>query len=95
MRTLLLAAAVPAFLMTSAFACDYGKQAQTQSQISVAACQGNGCFVPDEPADPTLPPASNTRDERVPGDATQACNGSGCAKPQPRPQLTACVGNGC
>ena len=95
MRTLLLAAALPAFLITNAVACDFGKQARTQDQLSVAACQGSGCFVPDESSDPTLPPASSIRDDRVPGDATQACNGNGCAKPQPRPQIAACVGSGC
>ena len=55
MKTILLAVAVP-FMISSAFACDFGKQAETAAPATVA--------VSETQADQQASPAT-TRDERA------------------------------
>ena len=42
MRLLLATAAIPAFLLTSALACDFNHEAKTQATVTVADGNGNG-----------------------------------------------------
>ena len=94
MRLLLATAAIPAFLLTGALACDFNHEAKTQATVTVAdgnGCAGSGCMV-SGPQDPTAPRSSV--DTRVPQTPADGCSGSNCANTQPRLQIADPNGGG-
>ena len=68
MRSLLLGAALPALLLTGAFACDFNREAQQDQPTTVVAdCGGSNCMDPtaSEPSaakKPTLQASGNKPD---------------------------------
>lgn len=65
MRLLLATAAIPAFLLTGALACDFNHEAKTQATVTVAdtrvpqvpadGCAGSNCAEPQPPLQLTDP----------------------------------------
>jgi hypothetical protein len=77
MRSLVLGVAVPALVMTGAFACDFNREARQDQPTVVADCSGASCMV-SEPTDPAVPDPS-AADKRVLVDPVQECAGGTCA----------------
>ncbi|HWX34494.1 MAG TPA: hypothetical protein VNZ53_44585 [Steroidobacteraceae bacterium] len=82
MRSLLLGAALPVLLLTSALACDFNREARQDQPTVVADCTGSGCMVSD-PTDKTVPEPSAAYRRAAPADPVQDCTGSNCKKPDP------------
>jgi hypothetical protein len=81
MRSLLLGVAVPALMITGAFACDFNREARQDQPTVVADCAGSGCTV-SVPTDPTAAEPS-AAEKRISADPVQDCSGGTCANPNP------------
>jgi hypothetical protein len=81
MRSLLLGAALPALLVTSAFACDFNREARQDQPTVVADCGGSNCMVSDT-TNPTTPEPS-AADKRVDEKPTLRAAGSKPDVPDP------------
>ena len=76
MRSLLLGAALPALLLTGAFACDFNREAQQDQPTVVAECAGSNCM------DPTTSEPS-AADKRVDEKPTLQASGNKPDVPHP------------
>jgi hypothetical protein len=78
MKKLLLAAAILAFTLPGAFACEYGHQAANTDRTTVA-CSGGNC----QANQPTAANAPANEAGRVDELAQDGCTGANCERAEP------------